>query len=283
MVQGNKNGFPDPEKEKKFDCVLNNIYEFLSVWFLPVTLCILAITLVLDFVPFPYCCSLVEDFFCEHDFSALLNTSLVIWTFVASLLVYFMGRMEDQHFGLRIYKVLLAGKSRRELVFKILLFLGEVVLLEISATYSWPITQFVVCMLQPVNVFFVFLMITQETSRSRVVKTINFQTGEILKRLAEKSSQSDLNSLKQAFETERKDWLLLMALQRADYSSHEDMDEIKECISASRWVVIQTDHKLLLLVSWQLAYCMLDAGLINTENGVKLLQPLRNMLKESCK
>lgn len=264
-----------PEKEKKISQQLDDCYKFLSVVILWGTLVFLVVALVLDFVPCPYCCTMMESFFCNGDASPLISTSLVIWTFGATLTVYFMGRMEDRRFGIRFYEALLAHESKANLTWKILLFLAEVVLLEFSAAYDLPITLFVVCVLQPVNIVYFFLMITREVSSEKMIQTITIQTEAVLKQMGEQQRLVEqpcirLEKLTEVFNRERKNWLLFKALRGINYNSHDDMDDLQSCLPTEQWKSVWMYPEVQLVVSWNLACFMLDAGRSSTEGQEKL-------------
>lgn len=265
-----------PENEKKFSDRLNNTYKFLSVYFLPLTFVCLFVAFVFDIIPAPYCCAAVENFFCHRDHSPIMNTSLVIWTFGASLLVYFMGRMENRCFGIRFYEALLAREGRAGLLRKVLVFLGEIFLLEICATCPLRITFFAVCMLQPVNIIYIFMIIMQETSQDIVVKTITQQTEAVLEQLAEERKTLDiqpqerLKKIEEKFNKERTNWLMMKALWGVNYNHHEDMEVLSTCLSAERWEQVKDYADVQLLVSWKYACFMLDGG---HDNSVAWTEP----------
>lgn len=263
-----------PEKEAKFFSKLTLFYEYLSKYFLHTSLLCLVATFLFDLTPAPYY-AWAKVFFCHRDFTPLISTSVVIWAFGASLLVYFMGRMETQCFGTRFYDVLLVHEGRDGLAWKLLMFLGELFLMGCCGVYDWPITLFAVCMLQLLNIIYILLIIMQETSLSRVVHAISSQTVDVLTQLAEEKKESDrpLNSfqaLEEEMRRERKSWLLMKALRGINYYQHEDMDALSDCLSAEVWLPLKARLDAQLLVSWKLVCCMLDGGQDCTAGDARL-------------
>lgn len=274
MSNTEKKWSTSPENETRFSQKLDQFYECLSKCFLWTSFLCLAVTLLFDLTPAPYY-AWAEVFFYHRDFTPLISTSVVIWAFSASLLVYFMGRMETRCFGIRFYEVLLTREGKAGLARKLLVFLVELFLMGCCGVYDWPITLFTVCMLQILNIVYIFLIIVQETSLSRVVHTISTQTKDVFTRLAleRKKTAQPLNSfqvLEEKFGQERTSWLLMRALRGINYYQFEDMDALSACLPEDVWSPLRACPDAQLLVSWTLACSMLDGGQDCTAGDTKL-------------
>lgn len=284
MSNATKKRSISPEKEAKFSQKLTLFYEYISKYFLCGSLLCLVVAFLFDLTPAPYY-AWAEKFFCHRDFTPLISTSVVIWAFGASLLVYFMGRMETRCFGIRFYEVLLVHEGRFGLAWKLLTFLGELFLMGCCGVYGWPITLFTVCMLQLLNIVYTLLIIMQETAQSRVVHTISAQTMDVLTRLVEEMGElgQPLNSfltMEKELGKERTSWLLMKALRSINYYQHEDMDTLSNCLSAEVWSPLKACPDAQLLVSWKLACCMLDGGQDCTAGDARLPLALTEWFRE---
>ena len=143
-----------PEKETGFS--LDCFYEWLSRNFLWASLLCLLVTLIFDFVPLPYF-AWAAFFFCNRDFTLLVSVTVVIWAFGASLLVFFIGKIDTRCFGICFYDVLLVHAKQDSLSWKLVVFLGELFLLGCCGVYGWPITLVTVCVLQLLNIVYILL------------------------------------------------------------------------------------------------------------------------------
>lgn len=247
---------------------LRRCYEFLSRFFCQISAFCLVAALVFDLLPWQYCSPAVEAFFCRSDFSAYVSTSLVGWTFGASLLLYFIGKMENCWLGIRFGEALLAHESLFSLVRKAGFFLLEIILLEFVPTDKLPITFFMVCLLQPFNIVLSLLMIFVETSRDKVLDTTHKQNKRILTQLGQQmeslpegqkeDSGSGLRKFEKELEEERRQWLLFKVLRTLCYSRYEDMEYLEDCLPPTFWIPIQDHPALCLVLSWKLGRAILE-------------------------
>ena len=249
------------EKNQKEFSVLRQSYEFLSRFFCTISAVCLAAALIFDLLPCPYCSPAVEAFFCRSDFSTYVSTSLVSWTFGASLLLYFIGKMENCWLGIRFGEALLAHESLASLVRKAVFFLLEIILLEFLPADKLPITFFMVCLLQPLNIVLSLLMIFVETSQDKVMDTIHKQNERILTQLGQQiplpegqkeCSGADLRKFEEKLAAERGQWLLFKVLRTLRYSQYEDMEYLEDCLQPMFWEPLKDHPTLCLVLSWKL-------------------------------
>lgn len=241
-------------------CVLAwKFYPLLSI------IC-LAVAIVLDWLPVPYCCPGVEKFFTFKDYSPYVSTSLVIWTFGASLLIYFMGKMGERCFGIRYHEVLLAREQKGQLSGKLALFFAEILLLEIVATCRHPITLFTISMLQISNIVFILQMVTKETSQSNVTNTITEQNRKVLKRLTDQArgiegdSSANLRKLERFIDGEKQNWLLIKAMRGINYNRFEDIECLADSLLPQEDDLSSVPEPMQLILFWKLGCLMLENG-----------------------
>lgn len=242
------------------------LWALMSKFYLPFSIICLVVVIFLDWLPVNYCCPVVERFFTSMDQSPYVSTSLVIWTFGTSLLIYFMGKMGDRCFGIHYYEVLLAQEQKHQWVGKLAVFFVEIVLLEIIATCPCPITLFTISMLQLFNIVFILLMVINETSQSNVTNAIKKQNQKVLKRLVgeakgiEGDSSTNLRKLEQFIDEEKRDWLLIKAMRGLNYSSFEDMECLADSLLPQEDDLSNIPEPMQLILFWKLGCLMLENG-----------------------
>lgn len=260
-MQNTRNG--QREENRRVFFTLWRSYEFLSRFFCTISITCLAVALFFDLLPCQYCSPAVEEFFCGSDFTKYVSTSLVIWTFGASLVIYFIGNMGNRYLGIRFGEALLAHEQMASLVRKTVLFLAEVFLLEFIPTGKLPITFFMVCLLQPLNIVLILLMIFTETSQEKVIDTIKEQNERILARLVQKLpgggySANDIRELDKSMKEEKGQWLFFKLLQTLRCSNYEDMRYLEDCLQPVFGEHLKGYPALSLLLAWQVGRAFLE-------------------------
>lgn len=274
-----KNKQPSNEQVDK-----QSVYDFLSKRYFWISLACLSMAVFFDCLPVPYCAPCVETFFAYTDYSPYVSTSLVIWTFGASLLIYFMGKMDDRCFGIRFHEALLAREERGRLLQKLGLFLAEIVFMEIAATRRLPISLFTVSMLQLLNIIFILLMVVMETSQDKVMATIQEQNKKVIAHLAEQAKGAvrmvgdELRQFEEGINSESESWLLIKALRGINYNRYEDMECLMTCLSPELWKPLDSNPGLQLLLSWKLGCLLLENGVTGEQ---AYITPALNTLFEA--
>lgn len=249
-----------------------DIWTRISALYLLFSVICLGVAMALDWSSEDYCCPAVEEFFTSQDRSPYISTSLVIWTFGTSLLVYFMGKMGDRCFGIRYYEVLLAQKRKWYWVGNLVIFFVEIVLLEIVASCSLPITLFAISMLQLLNIVFILLVVIHGTSQGNVVDAIKVQNQQILQELADREKEmqagsgTGLRELEALIDGKKRDWLLFKAMRDLNYNSYEDIECLKDSLLPQAADLDNVSGPMQLMMFWKLGSLMMGNG--TTREGV---------------
>lgn len=270
--------------------ISERIYKALSDLLPAFTMISLAIAVCLDLSSEPYCSPKVEAFFSCSAASPYVSTTPVIWTFGASLLIYFMGKMSDRCFGLHFHETLLAQQSSSKLIWRFALFVVEIFALEVFASCQLPISLFVVSMLQFLNICFILLMVMVETSQKKVISTIEKQNDivfERLKKCAEEKrteegpghiSGSQMKALENSIKEGNENWLLIKVLRGINYQRFEDMEHLLDCLSHHHWDIIKDYPELQILLSWRFGCMMLES--CAAESQAEIPMALGKLLNE---
>lgn len=251
------------------------IWTFISALHLLASVAFLTAAIALDCSHKPYCSPAVEQFFTSLDRSTYISTSLVIWTFGTALLIYFMGRMGDRCFGIRYYEALLAQRGKCLWVCNLIVFFGEIVLLEIVASLSWPITLFVISMLQLLNAAYIFFAVLYGTSQGSVVDAVKDQNRKILGdltdlvNLADQAGQTEkteehpgdgMRRLAERIDKEKRGWLLFKVMRNLNYNSYEDIECLADKLLPRGTDLTDVSKEMQLLLFWKLGSLMLGNG-----------------------
>lgn len=260
----------------KFPIFLSYLYRWLSVWLVYVTLIAVIVAICFDLSPMPYWSPFVEAIF-TYDTTALVSAVLVVWTFSASLIVYFMGKMADRCFGIRFYDAMLVKESEFNLLFKAFVFFVEIALLAIFVTYQFRIAFTVLCALQMLNMGYIFLIVNLGTSRNQVFRHVDDQNKAIFQNL---SACSDMQEVRKQFHAQRPKWLLIKILRSINYNNYEEMDWLLDCFSPKLWKILDAKPDAQLIASCEMTLDMIAYGSYDTDSGPQLRSAQRDLFSK---
>lgn len=204
----------------KFD----GIYKFLKRRIIWGSWIGILMSLVLDILPFPYFFNWIEEIF-SFDLGNLLSIALMIWTFVTALLVYYMGRIKDKFFGVNLRDALQFDENQQEFYNEIknagILFLGELLVLIISAILEYPITMVVLNFLLVFFMLYAFSLIYYYGSEERISDIIDKRYGGTLDTLKGKNEEDVVKELSE-------NYLFRQMIAGMDYKSEKEAKQLLE-------------------------------------------------------
>lgn len=257
---------------------LSCLYRWLSVSLVPVTLFTIFLTVGLDLCPLPYISPFIESVFMYQDITPLVSAVLVVWTFSATLVVYFMGKMSDRCFGIHFYDAVLTHEGKNWLLVKAFLFLIEIALLAGFAVYGFRISFTVLCLLQMLNMGYIFLMVNLETSRNHVLFWVNDENGKVFQKL---KNNMDMEEISDYFNKESSEWLLIKILRGIDYDDSYEMEYLlKQLFSQLLDELKDAAPDTQLIISCELALRMIAYGSYDMESGINLRPAIRDLFSK---
>lgn len=107
------------------------------------------------------------------DVASLLGAAiLAVWAFSVSLIVFYLGRMEDRKYGIRIIDIMLEDLGLKKIRFMVIYFVLQLLLLLLAISFGKIYTLFYLSCIQIVIMLYIFLMICMECSNSYIQKEI---------------------------------------------------------------------------------------------------------------
>lgn len=146
-------------------------YLWIKIIVMKVVPVIMVISIVFDLCDRRYALPILELIFhrSRSDFIGLGSLIFIIWTFSTTLVVFFLGCVNDRRYGIRIIDIVLAEKGAVNELFKLAIwFLLELLILFWAVLYEKEITLTVCLAVQIIWMLFFFLMICRETSEFTV-------------------------------------------------------------------------------------------------------------------
>lgn len=142
-------------------------YLWIKIIVMKVVPVIMAVSIVFDLCNRRYALPILELIFhrSRSDFIGLGSLIFIIWTFSTTLVVFFLGCVNDRRYGIRIIDIVLAEKGAVNELFRLAIwFLMELLILFWAVLYEKEITLTVCLAVQIIWMLFFFLMICRETS-----------------------------------------------------------------------------------------------------------------------
>lgn len=212
----------------------HRIYDTLSS---PVTFVVYSLLIVIcvifDFIQEPYCNPILEHIFEPKNPAAILDTSLVIWSFATALIIFYLEKTKERFYGVGLYEVLLKNKndSTFMLASKMVFFALSLAFLALAAAYEWSITLTFLGALQLVLMLYAFLMVCIETSEQEVRKKIFEEVVLSIKDIYTSTANSSFSDNKKLFAnihsnfTEKaRSYLYIKILKNISFSKAQDID-----------------------------------------------------------
>ena len=159
------------EGEVFFKQWIERPYLWIKIIVMKVVPVIMVISIVFDLCDRRYALPILELIFhrSRSDFIGLGSLIFIIWTFSTTLVVFFLGCVNDRRYGIRIIDIVLAEKGAVNELFRLAIwFLLELLILFWAVLYEKEITLTVCLAVQIIWMLFFFLMICRETSEFTV-------------------------------------------------------------------------------------------------------------------
>ena len=181
---------------------------------------ILAAFIALDLAPVDYCCKLVEQIF-TYETGVLVSVILVIWTFTATLVIFYLERTENRHYGNRLIKIILHSYSEHKLYKMVRTFMAELLVLILASIADFEITLVISAIIQFATMLFVFLMVCIETSSDHFQQVMAEEYSAVA--YADTMSYKDI-------ENAYKDLMVVKMIRNLDYSNRDSVEELEEIL-----------------------------------------------------
>lgn len=121
-------------------------------------------TMILDLIPCSYVLGLEYLFEKNKNINTIVSITLVVWTFTASLIVFYLGKINESRHGISLIDRILARYSFIELGQLLAIFLGELLILIIAEIVNFPITIVASTLAVFFTMIYIFLMVCIELS-----------------------------------------------------------------------------------------------------------------------
>lgn len=173
------------------------------------------VALVLDFLPCEYWPAVEWIFVREEDeFTGIAAMILVVWTFTTSLVIFWIGHMDDKRYGIRLLDLFIQGLYPSG--YKRLIVMGSALVFELAAIfvttfYKREIALIVITGMQIFIMVYMFLMICVESSQTNIREQIKRQAVDYIQQNAE-----DGNGINQ------------FLVKMIDYTNYKDEGEISQ-------------------------------------------------------
>ena len=181
---------------------------------------LLCIFIGLDIMFLPYQKICLPQFF-SYEESSLIAVILVVWTFTATLVVFYLEKMEERRYGIRMIEILLITYKQKALFVMTITFMAELFILILASIISLKFTLVASAIIQFGTMLFVFVMVCVETSKDHVQKVIEEQYLEM--QYGKDMKFSDLENLYNPL-------LLIKMIRNLDYSNKENIDDLLHII-----------------------------------------------------
>lgn len=181
---------------------------------------LLCIFIGLDIMFLPYQKICLPQFF-SYEESSLIAVILVVWTFTATLVVFYLEKMEERRYGIRMIEILLITYKQKALFVMTITFMAELFILILATIISLKFTLVASAVIQFGTMLFVFVMVCVETSKDHVQKVIEEQYLEM--QYGKDMKFSDLENLYNPL-------LLIKMIRNLDYSNKENIDDLLHII-----------------------------------------------------
>lgn len=167
-------------EDEKFKEKLEKIYEEItfSKFVIEIPIVIVLVSIAFDICPCEYKFHIFQTIFQREsvDYTAVASLVLVVWAFTASLIIFYLGRFEAKHYGIRTVDVLINKIKYKKITKMLLVFVMELAAVFGAVLYQWEITLTISVILQMAAMIYVFLMVCVETSKTNVERQIKKAT-----------------------------------------------------------------------------------------------------------
>lgn len=255
-----KTGGHMQSKEKSVMNKIGKVYGFFSKHIrvcCVLILVILALCVILDRLDCPYFCKAIENFF-TYDTTNIVAVILVIWTFTATLVVFYLERMESRRYGIRMITIILRSYSEGRLLVMTATFMTELVILIMASVVTLSITLVVSSVIQFATMLYVFLMVITETSDDHFTDILISEY-----RAVPYSETMRFGEVDDAY----KDLMIVKMIRNLDYGKYDNLEALEELLHSNdidkKWTNVRK------YVSRKITQLILESG--ENRRGVKTL------------
>lgn len=178
---------------------------------------------IIDLFTVPYCCALLERLF-TYDTGNLIAVILVIWTFTATLVIFYLERLESRRYGIRMITIIRRSYNDSKLLLMAATFMAELLVLIFASVVSLEITLTVSSMIQFGTMIFVFLMVCIETSDYHFREIMNGEYHSV--RYQETMNYKEV-------EKAYKELMIVRMIRNLDYSNYDNLEELEQVLHAN--------------------------------------------------
>lgn len=234
---------------------ISRVYNFFSKninLFCILILVCLAVCIRIDIFPFSFCCAALKNVF-NYDAGDLIAVILVIWTFTATLVVFYLERMESRRYGIRMITIILRSYNENSLFLMTATFMAELLALIFASIVSLKITLIVSSLIQFGTMIFVFLMVCIETSDDHFREIMRTEYQSV--KYHESMSYEEVEVI-------YKELMVVKMIRNMDYSSYNNLEDLEQILNENpvdkNWTNVRKyiNHKSTQLI--------LEAGNSNT-------------------
>lgn len=143
--------------------------------------CIVLVILTVSTIYDLFLCTrwpLLENIFSieKNDFTGIAGMILVVWTFTMALVIFWMGRVEDKQYGIRIMDVFIKTISPntpfKELTLMAIAIAVELIEVFFAVFFKWKYTLKITAFLQILTMMYIFMAVCIEGSRTNILEQI---------------------------------------------------------------------------------------------------------------
>ncbi|HJD45211.1 MAG TPA: hypothetical protein H9909_00065, partial [Candidatus Mediterraneibacter norfolkensis] len=237
---------------------INRVYNFFSKninLFCILILVCLAVCIRIDIFPFSFCCAVLKNV-SNYDAGNLIAVILVIWTFTATMVVFYLERMESRRYGVRMITIILRSYNENSLFLMASTFMAELLVLIFASIVSLKITLIVSSLIQFGTMIFVFFMVCIETSDDHFRKIMKSEYKSV-----ECYESMNFEEVEEIY----KELMVVKMIRNMDYSIYDNLEELEQILNRNpadkNWKNVRKyiNHKSTQLI--------LEAG--NSRKGIK--------------
>ena len=193
------------------------VYRAIDRTIVIISVMAIGVSLCFDISTEPYCCEILRKFY-TYESDNIFALTLTVWTFITALIAYYLEKMNERCFGIRLSDVLELRNNKKVRVFlaKIGIFLIELLMLIVVSLINLPITLVTLTLLQVITMIYALLLVYCNTSEPMILDKVRQDFREIAKR----TNDNLVHDKKLLYER----ILLVQVLCNIDYSNKEERD-----------------------------------------------------------
>lgn len=209
----NKEDDNKSEKEKIIN-ISQKLYEILSQDIVHmICLVLLLLSIICDFHK-DYI-SFIKKFL-SYDIGYVVAIVVVVWTFTVTLCTYYLQKMDEKFYEIRMIDILLYDLTSKRLLRIVIEVLVVLIILLFGVILEFKVTIIVIALEQVLLMLYMFLTVSIETSRSNVIQVVE---KEVCKIIEQKNGMLSENIM------------LFKMINGIDYFSESDRNTLKQILT----------------------------------------------------